>query len=176
MKTMTFFVLFSMISTVAAADIVKMETNDWNNQRTLIWSGTLRKVDPATQVACFSFKNGSQIEEFQVHITRIYSLTLDNQDRVNKPFPATQQDLKTPLPTNPRSTEILELTNENFVSDTIPAEVKVRPDRNSTVLYLCGTIKHGDLQKMMLEVKAENRAMSAFEISRSDLLKWIRGR
>lgn len=176
MRTMKIALLSLILTTSAIADVVKLETNDWSNKRTLIWSGTLQKIDPSSQIAFFSFKNGSQIEEFSVHITRIYSLTLDNQDRVDKPFPATQQDIKSPLPTNPQSAETLELTNENFVGDDIPAGVKVRPDRRSSILHLSGTIKHGDLQKMMLEAKADNRATSAFEINRSDMLKWIRGR
>ena len=160
----------------AIADIVKMETNDWSSPRTLTWSGRLQKIDESTQVAFFTYKKGSENKEFQVNITRIYALTLDDQEQVDYDFPTTKQELKTPLPTIPNEKGTIELTNDGFVGDNIPAEVKVRPDRKSARLYLSGTIKYGDLQKMMLEAKAADHATSTFEISRSDLLTWIRGR
>jgi hypothetical protein len=167
--------LLVILSKFAVADIVKFETNNFSNRIKLTWSGTLQKIDPSSQLAYFSFKNGSKIEEFQLHITRIYSLTLDDQDRVDRPLPRTLQDLKTPLPADPRYAEQLELTNENFVGDEIPDKVKVRPDRKSSKLYLSGTIMYGDLQKMMLKARAENQKTEKFEISRSGLVKWIRG-
>jgi hypothetical protein len=176
MKRALLLLLASMIYGAASADIVKMETNDWSNPRTLIWSGTLQRIDPSTQIAYFSFRNKSSIEEFAVHITRIYSLTLDSQTRVDRSFPTTRQSLIEPLPSSPRSTEILELTSENFIGDELPAEVRVRPDRSSPTIYLSGTIKQADLQNMVLEAKAANRSRMEFEISRADLMKWIRGR
>jgi hypothetical protein len=176
MKIISLLVLLLAVSFPAFSDVVKIETNEWSDKRTMVWTGTLQKIDLESQIAYFRFRNRSQLEKFQVHVTRIYSLTLDNQDRIDRPFPVTRQDLKTALPTNPRSVGILELTNESFVADDIPNEVRIRPDRKSPVIYLSGTIKHADLQKLMIEAKAEGRKTSKFEISRSDLLKWIRGR
>jgi hypothetical protein len=177
MKTIVIAFLSLIFSTFAIADIVKFETNDFSKKLPLTWCGILQKIDPNSQLAYFSYRNGSKIEEFQINITRIYSLTLDDQDRVDRPFPSTLQNLRESLPTNPRWTEVLELTNENFVGRDIPPDVLVRPaDRNSSKLYLSGTIKHGDLQKILLEVQAQDRAKKEFSISRSDLVKWIRGR
>ena len=176
MKSLMITLLLLLLPSFAFADIVKFETNTFTNPINLTWSGTLQKIDLATQVAYFSYRNHSKTENFRVHITRIYSLTLDNQNRVDRAFPVTLQDLSTPLPTNPRFAEILELTNENFVGDEIPEKVKVRPDRKSSKLYLSGTIKYGDLQKLVLEAKAENKSRKVFEINRSDLIQWIRGR
>jgi hypothetical protein len=178
MKTIILLLSLLVFSEYAFADIVLFETNNFTKKIKLTWRGKLQKIYLNSQVALFTYRNSSnpEPEKYQVHITRIYSLTLDDEDSVNKPFPATLQDLATPLPTDPRFGEQLELTNKNFVGDDIPGAVRVRPDRKSSKLYLSGTIKYGDLQKLVLEAKAENQGKMVFEIGRSDLVKWIRGR
>lgn len=181
MKTTTVGLLSLLLASAVAADIIKMETNDFADSKSLIWSGTLQKIDPDSQIAYFSYANKAGTDEFKVHVTRIYSLTLDAQDRVDRPFPVTRQDLTSPLPGNPNRRDLLELNNENFVGDEIPDTVKVRPnDRQASTLQLSGTVKQtveqGELKKFLLEAKADNRKIAAFEIDRSDLSKWIRGR
>ena len=168
-----FPVLFSVF-TMSFADVVKIETNTWSDRRPLRWTGTLTKIDASTGIASFEYKNRDQIKAFTVHVTRIYSLVVDSQDRVNKPFPPTRQDLNVELTTNPRSKRILELSNANFVADDIPTEVRVRPDRNSLIIYLNGNVISADLQKIALEARVANRGETSFEIQRSDLRNWIR--
>ncbi|MDM8521932.1 hypothetical protein QUF80_01030, partial [Desulfococcaceae bacterium HSG8] len=156
---------------VCIADIIKFETNTWSDKRPLTWAGTLVKIDSASDLVFFEYKNGDKIESFRVHVTRIYSLTIDSQDQVNRALPATRQDLSQPLPTNPRQKRILELTNENFVVDDIPKNVRVR---EGTIITLNGNIVSADIQTVMLKARAANRSQESFEIRRSDLLKWIR--
>ena len=73
-----------------------------------------------------------------------------------------------------RPTRTLELSNENFVADDIPENVRIRPNRNSLIIYLNGNIVSADLQTVILKARAANRSQESFEIRRSDLLKWIR--
>ncbi|RIH63502.1 hypothetical protein D1164_19705 [Mariniphaga sediminis] len=162
------------------ADIIKFETNDWSDKRPLVWTGTLKKIDPESNLVYFEYKMKDKIRAFQVHITRIYSLTIDSQDRVDKPLPETRQNLSTPLPSNPHSKRILELSNQNFVTEDIPGDVKVRPDREklksggNLKIYLNGNVVSANLQKVVLMARAANRSQQSFEIQRSDLIKWIR--
>jgi len=167
-------VLLFFAPATCIADIIKFETNTWSDKRSLVWTGTLTKIDPASNLVFFEYKNGDKIESFIVHVTRIYSLTIDSQDRVNRPLPATRQDLSKPLPTNPQSKRSLELSNDNFVADDIPENVRIRPDRKSLIIYLNGNIVSADLQTVILKARAANRSQESFEIQRSDLLKWIR--
>ena len=150
-------VLF-VVPTISSADIIKLETNTWSDKRPLVWSGTLIKIDATSNLVFFEYKNGDEINSFNVHVTRIYSLTIDSQDRVNRDFPATRQNLAGALPTNPRSIRTLELTNANFVSDDIPETVRVRPNRNSLIIYLNGNIVSADIQTIMLKARAANRS------------------
>ena len=163
-----------MFSPPALGDIVFIETNNWNLRSKLIWSGTLQKIDTKTQIAHFTYQNNSKEEEFKVHVTRIYSLQIDNQNRVNRPFPPTRENLETPLDTNPHSIRTIELSNQNSVGQRIPEEVVVRPDRVSLILYLNGDVKTVNLPQIILKVRNDKGDMSEFEIQRSDLLKWVR--
>ncbi|MEE4285090.1 MAG: hypothetical protein V2I31_03040 [Mariniphaga sp.] len=156
------------------ADIIKFETNNWSDRRPLVWTGTLKKIDPETNLVYFEFKMKNTIETFQVHVTRIYSLTVDIQDRVNKPLPETREDLTTPLGSNPYEKRTLELSNKNFVADDIPEDVRVRPNRENLIIHLNGNIESADLQKVIVKARAANKSQQSFEIQRSDLLKWIR--
>ncbi len=175
MKKILFLYCFLLIFPCKTfADIIKIETNTWGNNRPLIWTCTLEKLESENQLAYFSFINGNKVEYFQVHITRIYSLTMDSQNRVNRSFPPSRQDLATPLPTNPRSRRIIELSNQNFVADDIPSNVRIRPDRKAMILSLNGDVINANLQEVQLKVRAGNRKISEFKINRSDLLKWVR--
>jgi len=166
--------LWVCMPVLCIADIIKFETNEWSDKRPLIWTGTLIKIDPVSNLAIFEYKNKDRIESFRVHVTRIYSLTIDSQDRVNRSLPPTKQFLAGPLPTNPRSKRTLELSNENFVADDIPENVRVRPDRKSIVITLNGNIVSANIETVMLNARAANKSRESFEIRRSDLLKWIR--
>jgi hypothetical protein len=168
------FVLISLLSS-ASADIIRMETNTWEDRRPLTWSGTLLRIDLATQIAHFSYRNGSELQLFSVHVTRIYSLEIDNQNRVNRSFPRTRMVLSEPLPTNLRARTVIELSNENFVGANIPQNVHIRPDRDGQILYLSGTILEATIGDVQLKVRASGENSSTFTIDRSDLLKWIRG-
>lgn len=168
------FMLFLLAPCASNADIVKFETNIWSDSRPLIWTGTLTKIDPTLNIAHFEYKNGDNIELFSVHVTRIYSLTLDNQDRVNRSFPKVRQDISLALPTNPRSKRKLELSNVNFVTDDIPHNVRVRPNRSNDIIYLNGRVLSADTENFSLEARAEKGTQQSFEIARSDLRRWIR--
>jgi hypothetical protein len=159
---------------ICYGDIIKFETNDWSYRRPLVWTGTLKKIDPESNLVYFEYKMKDKIETFQVHVTRIYSLTLDSQDRVNKLLPETRQDLTTPLGSNPYEKRTLELSNKNFVADDIPEEVRVRPNRENLIIHLNGNVESADLQKVIIKARAANRSQQSFEIQRSDLIKWIR--
>lgn len=176
MKILKFIgiVLLFLTPATSLADIIKFETNMWSDKRPLIWTGTLIKIDPVSNLVFFEYKNGDKIESFSVHVTRIYSLTIDSQDRVNRSIPKTRQDVSKPLPTNPKSKRSLELTNENFVTDDIPENVRIRPSRSSLIITLNGNIISADIQTVMLKARANNKSQESFEIRRSDLLKWIR--
>ncbi len=165
--------LFIMPS-VSQADIIKLETNVWSNKRPIVWSGTLLSIDPQSNLAHFEYKNKDTINTFSVHLTRIYSLTLDSQDRVNRPFPKTRKDITTELPINPRTKKVLELSNKNFVADDIPENVKVRGHQDSLVIYLNGRVVSADLENIVLQARAKQRQQETFSITRSDFRKWIR--
>jgi hypothetical protein len=175
MNRMTLVLILLLLSRRADADTLLMETNDWSDPRKLTWTCTLTRIDASTQLAFFSYRNKSQVQEFRVHVTRIYSLTIDSQDRVDRPLPSTRQNLTTALPTSPLAPATLELSNEGFLSEEIPTEVRVRPNRESPTLTLSGTIRQADLRMILLEAKAANKSTTSFEIPRSYLLKWIRG-
>ncbi|MBI4195527.1 MAG: hypothetical protein HY526_10655 [Betaproteobacteria bacterium] len=175
MKTKLAVLIIGLLVTYpASGDIVKIETNTWTDKKELVWTGILQKIDGATGIAYFTYNNRDKVDTFEVHVTRIYSLTIDEQSRVDRAFPQTQQKLSDALPTNPRPKRELELSNKNFVATEIPDDVQVRPDRKSLIIYLSGQIKTADLEKIMLEAKAQKEPRKQFTVDRSALLKWIR--
>ncbi len=181
MKTLiiTFLALLALPK-MAIGDILKIETNTWDNRIPLTWICTLEKIDADSKIAYFTYQNNDKTERFEVHVTRIYSLTLDNQNRVNLQFPKTMTDLKTKLPINPHATPNLEVSNKTGISGDIPEKVRFKLSNDNLILFMNGVIKKADIETILLEVlnKREKDSTkptsSEVEIPRGELLKWIR--
>ncbi|MEC5383172.1 hypothetical protein VSX64_20310 [Aurantimonas sp. C2-6-R+9] len=164
-----------MMASNAGGDIVKIETNDWSDRRDLVWTGTLEQIDQESGIAYFSYRNKEEIVKFSVHISRIYSLTIDTQDRVNREFPPTRADLETELSVNPNSKRRIILSNDNtYTALNIPKAVIVTPNRESAEIGIRGTIKRADLEKILVIARSVDRSEEEFDVDRGDLMQWIR--
>lgn len=176
MKLLALFALLIAMGSPVAADILKIETNNWNRRVPLIWTAKLTSLDRQTGLARFEFVNRGERETLDIHFTRIYSVTFDDQETVNKPFPPTRRNLATPLGRIPRSQETISLFNNGFLSASIPPDVIVIPDRTAPEYLLSGGVAELEPGNLELEALDISNDIRAFSIPEASMRNWIRGR
>jgi len=172
MKYISFAILIIAASCqLSNADIVKIETNTWRDSSPFIWTCQLQRIDE-DGVAHFIYVNRGQEIDFDIHVTRIYSLEINDAIIVNRDFPPTRQNLSTRLPTNPNSRRVIELTNQNFVE--VPPMIPRRPC-NGTNMCINGYIRRATLEQFDIEstIRPDNHTIP-FPVQRTDLIIWIR--
>lgn len=160
----------------SAADIFTIETNNWDLRKRLTWTGKLVEMDAATGIARFEFVGPSGRESVEVHYSRIYSITFDTQIRTPKTFPRTRADLKTPLANITRKRERIELTNDGFLGDDIPNEIRVIPNREAGAYTLRGGLAEMDQTATGIIALSADRSEVTFDVDAEALRSWIRGR
>ena len=132
-----FLVLAGFIG-ILRADVLKIETNNWRVSRDLTWTCRFLRLDRLSGIAEFEYMNGEGREVFSVHVTRIYSLVIDDDSRVNRSFPSTRENLEMPLPTDRNQPRSIELTNQHFAEDQIPEDVRQRSEGGK--VFLSGSL------------------------------------
>lgn len=78
------FIIFSL-SVSCQADIVRFESNNFKNKIKINWIGKLKSID--NFIAHFIYINDDKETDYYIHISRIYSLEIDDQERYNSSFP-----------------------------------------------------------------------------------------
>lgn len=168
--------LILVLPSLAAADIFTIETNDWDLRKRLTWTGKLVEMDAETGIARFEFVGRNGRESVEVHYSRIYSITFDARIRTPKKFPRTRADLKTPLANITRKRERVELTNDGFLGDDIPAEIRVVPNREAQAYTLRGGLAEMDQGATGIIALGADRSEVMFDVDAEALRSWIRGR
>lgn len=157
------------LSFFAEADIVHFETNDWHNQIRVTWLGKFISLDNETGVASFYYFNGSKRIEYSIHVSRIYSLKIDDQDRVNQEFPPTRHVLSKALLSDLRAPRKVEL--DKFAQFEISEEIKhIKGER----IHIRGTVISMDDTYVTLLVEKKDNTTSELRIDRTHFLMWIR--
>ena len=162
--------------TFAAADIFTIETNNWDVRKRLTWTGKLVEMDADTGIARFEFVGRKGRESVEVHYSRIYSITFDAQIRTPKTFPRTRADLRTPLANITRKRERVELTNDGFLGDDIPDQIKVVPNREAPAYTLRGGLAEMNQGATGIIALGPDRSEVSFDVDAEALRSWIRGR
>ena len=162
--------------TLSAADIFTIETNNWDMRKRLTWTGKLVEMDADTGIARFEFIGRDGRESVEVHYSRIYSITFDAQIRTPKRFPKTRADLRTPLANITRKRERLELTNDGFLGEEIPEEIRVIPNREAQAYTLRGGLAEMDQSATGVIALGADRSEVTFDVDAEALRSWIRGR
>ncbi|MCQ0986986.1 hypothetical protein [Jiella marina] len=173
MKVQLVTLFFICLSKPAISDVLKIETNNWDLRRELVWTAKLVELNQETGIAEFIYINKGIEEKILVHFTRIYSITFDNDQIVNSTFPPTRSDLTTPLGDIPRSRERILLENDGFLE--IPSDVKVVPDRDARNYTLKGGIVSLTTQQVNIEALAERNEQKLFTVPQAAFINWIRG-
>lgn len=161
-------------ASAAVSDVLKIETNNWDLRRELIWTAKLSTLDRDTGIATFVYSNKGETSEILVHFSRIYSITFDNDQTVNKPFPKTRADLTTPLGSIPRSRERILLENDGFLD--IPNGVRIVPDRNAEMYTLKGGIVSLAAEELNIEASVGQGEETTFTVPQAAFINWIRGK
>lgn len=168
-------ILFFIVScNTAMSDVLKVETNNWDLRRELVWTAKLLTLNRETGIAEFVYVNMGTEEKIRVHFSRIYSITFDNDQTVNKTFPSTRADLTRPLGNIPRSRERILLENDGFLE--IPHGVKVVPNRDAEKYTLKGGIVSLTTKELNVEALAERGEETSFTIPQAAFINWIRGK
>lgn len=81
---------------MALADYVSFESNNFEEQRIIHWTGVLESVD-GEGLAHFWYYNHGHKQTFTIHRSRLYSVEFNNSNTVNRKFPETRADLTTRL-------------------------------------------------------------------------------
>lgn len=145
------------------------------DRRKITWVGKLVELDAATGIAKVAYRVEGEKHELLVHYSRLYSVTFDSDDVTPHQFPPTRQDLTTKIGNLDKSQENMILDNDGFLADEVPAEVKVRPDRNSPQYRLRGGIESLDGGKSGISALTDDRSFMSFSIPGSYLVNWVRG-
>ncbi|GEM_PF-3142276 len=173
MRTLN-LLFFSCLCSISPllGDVLKIETNNWSDKRDLTWTCRFARLDRESGLAHFTYRNGSQRIPFAVHYSRIYSLTIDDEDRVNKPFPKTREDLTKGLVSRKNKPRSIELSNGHFVDEEIPVGVRQKVQGNK--IFLSGTVLAVTAEELKIKARAQGKSLKEFELDREHLLRWVR--
>ena len=142
------------------ADILKFETNTWSYKRQLTWTCKLEQIDRKSGIAKFLYLNREKMVEFSVHISRIYSLVIDAQNRVDRELPKMRQNPTIPLPYDLNKPRIVCLSDSNFAKDFVPEDVRIKVTENT--IKMPATILSVDHGKMTLFTRTKLKGMKEF--------------
>lgn len=166
------------LATAAPADILLFETGSRYGEKNLKWVGKVQSLDPATGLLSFRYFRGNDPVTIDVHVSRIYSITFDVNERYDEAFPKTRRPLTEPLPTNlSESDQQITLFNTSgFVGFDVPDDVRVRPvARDEAVLSMLGAIVEINGPSATLSAWNTMQGFSSFDLSAVKLRSWRRG-
>ena len=159
-----------LLFTSLQADIIRFETNTFGEPKPINWLGKLEEIDRATGIAKLHYYNKTDRQEFSLHISRIYSLKIDNQDQVNKSLPQMRQDIDAELQSDlvrPRKVEL-----DPFVQTYVKLE-EIKHIKGEHI-HIRGTVIAVDREFVTLIVQTNDNSTSEVKIDRAHLLMWIR--
>lgn len=169
------FILFSL-SVSCQADIVRFESNNFINKVPINWIGKLKSID--NYIAHFKYINNDKEIDYFIHISRIYSMEIDDQDQYNRSFPPCRAgDLKKEL-SGSNLFRMRKLELGRFTKTKL-----IRNDINYSEGYNCYTINgtiisvnEDDLNRKIVKLLAEKNdgEIIELEIKLDELKMWIR--
>ena len=165
----TFFILCSAVS---HADVIKFETNGWTVRKPMTWTARLLSLDSATGIITFVYIDRDQPVDLKIHVNRIYSLEFNTDDRVDRAFPSTRQQLTMPLDANPDSERLIQLVKTGVVKSRLSPNMIV--DESTNFLTIYGEIKSASNNVYYISAQGKNSDQISFSLNRADLRIWVR--
>lgn len=164
------FVIVVLFSISVKADIVKFETNNFEEKRPVTWICKLIEIDRETSMAKFYYFNKEEKIYFELHVSRIYSLKIDNQDQVDSDLPPMRQDITTKLISN------LMLPRKVELKKSVKLDVSIENIKHLEFdhIHIKGTLISVKNNSVNLLVNKTDNTITELVFNISDLVIWIR--
>lgn len=166
--------LLAMTAQPAFADVILFETGSSHGEKRMMWTGEFVKLDRRSGMVTFKYTDADRKwQQFRLHYSRIYSLEINEDKRVNADLPPFRSNVTTNIGVG--KTRKLVVIGGIFLNlDEIPEHIRKSCNEDPPEMVCTLDTSLREVDRSSAKLGSNESSGEDYIISREDLRFWIR--